>query len=84
MTAKELNQMIFDTTRGEHEYLLIDLHLGTGDIHTYIRSSFKMKGETTVSHAKNVALIRHMQGVALYLNKNITLPDLSISQRVEK
>lgn len=82
MAAKALNQMIFDAAWGELDFLLLDLPPGTGDIHLSIVQSLPINGAVVVSTPQNVALSDAKKGIAMFQQKNISVPVLGIVENM--
>ena len=82
MAAKALNQMIFDATWGELDFLIIDLPPGTGDIHLSIMQSLPITGAIIVSTPQNVALADAKKGVAMFQQENINIPVLGVVENM--
>ena len=58
MAAKALNQMIFDASWGELDFLLIDLPPGTGDIHFEYNAGFTNHWRRCCEYASNCSTCR--------------------------
>ncbi len=82
MAAKALNQMIFDASWGELDFLLIDLPPGTGDIHLSIMQSLPITGAVIVSTPQSVALADARKGVAMFRQETINVPVLGIIENM--
>ncbi|WP_300977354.1 Mrp/NBP35 family ATP-binding protein [Flavobacterium sp.] len=82
MAAKALNQMIFDASWGELDFMLIDLPPGTGDIHLSIMQSLPVTGAVVVSTPQAVALADARKGVAMFLSEAINVPVLGIIENM--
>ena len=82
MAAKALNQMIFDASWGELDFLLIDLPPGTGDIHLSIVQSLPLNGAVVVSTPQNVALADAKKGISMFQQENIQVPVLGIVENM--
>ena len=82
MAAKALNQMIFDASWGELDFLLLDLPPGTGDIHLSIMQSLPITGAVVVSTPQNVALADAKKGVAMFQQDSINVPVLGIIENM--
>ena len=82
MAAKALNQMIFDASWGELDFLLIDLPPGTGDIHLSIVQSLPLTGAVVVSTPQNVALADAKKGIAMFQQDSINVPVLGIVENM--
>jgi ATP-binding protein involved in chromosome partitioning len=82
MAAKALNQMIFDASWGELDFLLIDLPPGTGDIHLSIMQALPITGAVVVSTPQNVALADAKKGVAMFQQESINVPVLGIIENM--
>lgn len=82
MAAKALNQMIFDASWGELDFLLIDLPPGTGDIHLSIMQSLPITGAVVVSTPQAVALADAKKGVAMFMSEAINVPVLGIIENM--
>ncbi len=82
MTAKALNQMIFDAAWGELDFLLIDLPPGTGDIHLSIVQSLPLTGAVVISTPQNVALADAKKGIAMFQQDSINVPVLGIVENM--
>ena len=82
MAANALNQMIFDATWGELDFLLIDLPPGTGDIHLSIMQSLPLTGAVVVSTPQNVALADARKGVSMFQQESINVPVLGIIENM--
>lgn len=82
MASKALNQMIFDASWGELDFLLIDLPPGTGDIHLSIMQALPITGAVVVSTPQNVALADAKKGVAMFQQDNINVPVLGIIENM--
>jgi ATP-binding protein involved in chromosome partitioning len=82
MAAKALNQLIFDATWGELDFMLLDLPPGTGDIHLSIMQSLPITGAVVVSTPQNVALADARKGVAMFRQENIDVPVLGIIENM--
>ncbi|MEM1001615.1 MAG: Mrp/NBP35 family ATP-binding protein, partial [Bacteroidota bacterium] len=82
MASKALNQMIFDASWGDLDFLLIDLPPGTGDIHLSIMQALPITGSVVVSTPQNVALADAKKGVAMFQQENINVPVLGIIENM--
>ena len=82
MAAKALNQMIFDASWGELDFLLIDLPPGTGDIHLSIMQALPITGAVVVSTPQTVALADAKKGVAMFQQESINVPVLGIIENM--
>ena len=82
MAAKALNQMIFDASWGELDFLLIDLPPGTGDIHLSIMQALPITGAVVVSTPQTVALADAKKGVAMFKQDLINIPVLGIIENM--
>ncbi|MDC1324558.1 Mrp/NBP35 family ATP-binding protein [Flavobacteriaceae bacterium] len=82
MASKALNQMIFDASWGELDFLLIDLPPGTGDIHLSIMQSLPITGAVVVSTPQTVALADAKKGVAMFQQESINVPVLGIIENM--
>lgn len=82
MAAKALNQMIFDASWGELDFMLLDLPPGTGDIHLSIMQSLPITGAVIVSTPQKVALADARRGVAMFQQESINVPVLGIIENM--
>jgi len=82
MASKALNQLIFDADWGELDFMLIDLPPGTGDIHLSIVQALPITGAVIVSTPQNIALADAKKGVAMFEQKNISVPVLGIVENM--
>jgi len=82
MASKALNQMIFDASWGELDFMLIDLPPGTGDIHLSIVQAVPITGAVIVSTPQNIALADAKKGVAMFKQPNINVPVLGIVENM--
>ena len=82
MASKALNQMIFDASWGNLDFLLIDLPPGTGDIHLSIMQSLPITGAVVVSTPQTVALADARKGVAMFQQESINVPVLGIIENM--
>jgi ATP-binding protein involved in chromosome partitioning len=82
MASKALNQLIFDADWGELDFLLIDLPPGTGDVHLSIVQALPISGAVIVSTPQNIALADAKKGVAMFQQKNISVPVLGIIENM--
>ena len=82
MAAKALNQMIFDASWGELDFLLIDLPPGTGDIHLSIVQALPLSGALVVSTPQNVALSDAKKGISMFQQENIKVPVLGVVENM--
>jgi len=82
MASKALNQLIFDADWGELDFMLIDLPPGTGDIHLSIVQAVPITGAVIVSTPQNIALADAKKGVAMFEQKNISVPVLGIVENM--
>ena len=82
MASKALNQMIFDASWGELDFLLLDLPPGTGDIHLSIMQALPITGSVVVSTPQNVALADARKGVAMFQQDSINVPVLGIIENM--
>lgn len=82
MAAKALNQMIFEATWGELDFLLIDLPPGTGDIHLSIMQALPITGAVVVSTPQNIALADARKGIAMFQQQAINVPVLGIVENM--
>ena len=82
MASKALNQLIFDAEWGELEFMLIDLPPGTGDIHLSIVQAVPISGAVIVSTPQKIALADAKKGVAMFEQKNISVPVLGIVENM--
>ena len=82
MASKALNQMIFDATWGELDFLLVDLPPGTGDIHLSILQALPVTGSVIVSTPQNIALADARKGIAMFNQKSINVPVLGIVENM--
>ncbi len=82
MASKALNQMIFDATWGELDFLLVDLPPGTGDIHLSILQALPVTGSVIISTPQNIALADARKGIAMFNQKSINVPVLGIVENM--
>ena len=82
MSAKALNQMIFDAAWGKLDFLLIDLPPGTGDIHLSIMQALPITGAVVVSTPQIVALADARKGVSMFQQDSINVPVLGIIENM--
>ena len=82
MASKALNQMIFDATWGELDFLLVDLPPGTGDIHLSILQALPVTGSVIISTPQNIALADARKGIAMFNQKSINVPVLGIIENM--
>ena len=82
MAAKALNQMIFDASWGELDFLLIDLPPGTGDIHLSIVQALPLSGALVVSTPQNVALSDAKKGISMFQQESIKVPVLGVVENM--
>ena len=82
MASKALNQLIFDAEWGELDFMLIDLPPGTGDIHLSIVQAVPISGAVIVSTPQKIALADAKKGVAMFEQKNISVPVLGIVENM--
>ncbi|NNL83227.1 MAG: P-loop NTPase, partial [Winogradskyella sp.] len=82
MASKALNQMIFDASWGDLDFLLLDLPPGTGDIHLSIMQALPITGAVVVSTPQNVALADAKKGVAMFQQESINVPVLGIIENM--
>ncbi|RPD98562.1 MRP family ATP-binding protein [Aureibaculum marinum] len=82
MASKALNQLIFDADWGNLDFMLIDLPPGTGDIHLSIVQAVPITGAVIVSTPQNIALADAKKGVAMFEQKNISVPVLGIVENM--
>jgi len=82
MASKALNQLIFDASWGELDFMLIDLPPGTGDIHLSIMQSLPITGAVIVSTPQTIALADARKGVAMFQQENIDVPVLGIIENM--
>ena len=82
MASKALNQMIFDATWGELDFLLVDLPPGTGDIHLSILQALPVTGSVIVSTPQNIALADARKGIAMFNQKSINVPVLGLVENM--
>ena len=82
MASKALNQLIFDASWGDLDYMLIDLPPGTGDIHLSIMQSMPITGAVVVSTPQAVALADARRGVAMFQQENIQVPVLGVIENM--
>jgi ATP-binding protein involved in chromosome partitioning len=82
MASKALNQMIFDASWGELDFMLIDLPPGTGDIHLSIMQSLPITGAVVVSTPQAVALADAKKGVSMFMSDAINVPVIGIIENM--
>ena len=82
MASKALNQMIFDATWGDLDFLLVDLPPGTGDIHLSILQALPVTGSVIISTPQNIALADARKGIAMFNQKSINVPVLGIIENM--
>ena len=82
MASKALNQLIFDASWGELDFMLLDLPPGTGDIHLSIMQSLPITGAVVVSTPQAVALADAKKGVAMFQQESIDVPVLGIIENM--
>ena len=82
MASKALNQMIFDATWGELDFLLVDLPPGTRHIHLSILQALPVTGSVIVSTPQNIALADARKGIAMFNQKSINVPVLGIVENM--
>jgi ATP-binding protein involved in chromosome partitioning len=82
MASKALNQMIFDASWDELDFLLVDLPPGTGDIHLSILQALPVTGSVIVSTPQNIALADARKGIAMFNQKSINVPVLGIVENM--
>ena len=82
MASKALNQMIFDASWGQLDFLLVDLPPGTGDIHLSILQALPVTGSIIVSTPQNIALADARKGIAMFNQKSINVPVLGLIENM--
>ena len=82
MASKALKQMIFDTNRGELDFLFLDLPPGTGDIHLSLVQSIPISGAVIISTPQNVALADARRGIKMFQQETINVPILGLVENM--
>jgi ATP-binding protein involved in chromosome partitioning len=82
MATNALKQIITQTYWGELDYLLIDLPLGTGDIHLTIVQEVPVTGAVIVSTPQNVALADVIKGISMFKSEKINVPVLGLVENM--
>ena len=82
MASKALNQLIWDATWGDLDYLLIDLPPGTGDIHLSLVQSLPVTGAVVVTTPQTIALADARKGVNMFQLDSINVPVLGVVENM--
>lgn len=82
MASKALRQLIFDTSWGETDYLLVDLPPGTGDIHLTIVQALPVTGAIVITTPQKVAIADARKGAEMFRNPQINVPLLGIVENM--
>ena len=82
MASKALNQLLWDTSWGDLDYLVVDLPPGTGDIHLSLVQSIPVTGAVVVSTPQDIALADAKKGVSMFQMESINVPVLGIVENM--
>ena len=82
MACNALKQMILQVRWGELDFLLIDMHPGTGDIHISLVHDIPLQGAVIVSTPQDVALADVEKGVNMFRNKDVNKPILGLVENM--
>jgi ATP-binding protein involved in chromosome partitioning len=82
MASKALNQLLWDTSWGDLDYLIVDLPPGTGDIHLSLVQSIPVTGAVVVSTPQDIALADAKKGVSMFQMESIDVPVLGIVENM--
>jgi len=82
MATSALQQLIFDTSWGKLDYLLIDLPPGTSDIHLTLVQTLPITGAIIVTTPQNVALADAIKGIGMFRSEKINVPILGIVENM--
>ena len=82
MASKALNQMIWDASWGELDFLLVDLPPGTGDIHLSLVQSIPVTGAIVASTPQKIALADARKAISMFEMESISVPILGIIENM--
>tara|TARA_A100001037_G_scaffold24746_1_gene20249 strand:- start:22 stop:1119 length:1098 start_codon:yes stop_codon:yes gene_type:complete len=82
MASKALNQMIWDASWGELDFLLVDLPPGTGDIHLSLVQSIPVTGAIVASTPQKIALADARKAISMFQMESIAVPILGIIENM--
>jgi ATP-binding protein involved in chromosome partitioning len=82
MASSAIRQFITDVDWGELDYLVIDMHPGTGDIHLTIMQTVPVTGVVIVSTPQNVALADAKKAIAMFGQAKINVPIIGLVENM--
>jgi ATP-binding protein involved in chromosome partitioning len=82
MASNALKQLATETWWGEIDYLVVDMHPGTGDVQLSLAQTLPVNGAIIVSTPQQVALADVVRGVELFNNPAIHIPVLGFVENM--
>ncbi len=82
MVSAALQQLLFDTSWPELDYLLIDLPPGTGDIHLTLSKKAPISGAAVITTPQQIALLDARKGVEMF--RKVKVPILGIIENMSE
>nr|MDQ2994862.1 Mrp/NBP35 family ATP-binding protein [Pseudomonadota bacterium] len=80
MVSKALQQLLFDTSWPELDYLIVDLPPGTGDIQLTMSQKIPVAGAVIVTTPQDIALLDARKGLEMF--KKVEIPVLGIVENM--
>ncbi|MDR1672943.1 MAG: Mrp/NBP35 family ATP-binding protein [Bacteroidales bacterium] len=82
MAANALRQLLHQGDWGDHDYLLIDLPPGTGDIPLTVVQELPVTGAVIVSTPQQVALADVTKSITMFRNDKVNVPVLGLVENM--
>ena len=80
IVTKALDQLLFDTSWGELDYLIVDMPPGTGDIHLSMCQKMPITATVVVTTPQDIALVDVIKSIEMY--KKMSIPCLGVVENM--
>jgi len=80
MVTSALNQLMYQTTWADLDYLIVDMPPGTGDIQLTLSQKVPVSGAVIVTTPQNIATLDARKGLAMF--KKVSIPVLGVVENM--
>jgi ATP-binding protein involved in chromosome partitioning len=80
MVTSALNQLMYQTTWSDLDYLIVDMPPGTGDIQLTLSQKVPVSGAVIVTTPQNIATLDARKGLAMF--KKVSIPVLGVVENM--
>lgn len=80
LVARYIQQLLFQTSWGDLDYLIIDMPPGTGDIQLTITQSIRLDGAVIVTTPQTLSLVDVVRGILMF--EKVSVPILGVIENM--